>query len=149
MKSTSKTKETKKKATQKEKNPRKPGRPPIEIDVRQFENLCGLQCTAEEIASFFNCSVDTIERWCVKQYEMSFAEVFKIKRGVGKISLRRSQMKLAEKYPAMAIFLGKQYLDQTDKVETTIAGIDGNLRKEVEDFLNDNGTEDHPSEDKG
>lgn len=148
MKTTSKTK-AKKKTTQKKESTRKPGRPSIEIDARQFENLCGLQCTAEEIASFFDCSVDTIERWCIRTYEMSFAEVFKIKRGVGKISLRRSQMKLAEKYPAMAIFLGKQYLDQTDKVETTITGIDANLRKEVEDFLNDDGTEDPASENKG
>ena len=41
----------------------------------------------------------------------------------------------------MAIFLGKQYLEQTDKVETTITGIDENLRTEIEDFLNDDGAE--------
>ena len=33
----------------------------------------------------------------------------------GFISLRRKQFELAEKSPAMAIFLGKQYLGQTDK----------------------------------
>ena len=116
------------------------GRPRKEINKQQFENLCGLQCTEEEVASFFDCSVDTVERFCKREYKATFAEVFKIKRGIGKISLRRSQMKLAEKYPAMAIFLGKQYLDQTDKIETTIAGIDDNLRTEIEDFLNDDGT---------
>ena len=132
----------------KKAEPKTKGRPQIQINKKQFENLCGLQCTEEEIASFFDCSVDTIERFCSRTYEMTFAEVFKIKRGVGKISLRRSQMKLAEKYPAMAIFLGKQYLDQTDKVETSIVGIDETFRKEVEEFLNDNGAEDITAEDQ-
>ena len=120
---------------------KKLGRPKKDINKQQFENLCGLQCTLEEIAAFFDCSVDTIERFCKREYKNTFAEVFKLKRGIGKISLRRSQWKLAEKYPAMAIFLGKQYLEQTDKVETTITGIDENLRTEIEDFLNDDGAE--------
>ena len=132
----------------KKAEPKTKGRPQIQINKKQFENLCGLQCTEEEIASFFDCSVDTIERFCSRTYNTTFAEVFKIKRGVGKISLRRSQMKLAEKYPAMAIFLGKQYLDQTDKVETSIVGIDETFRKEVEEFLNDNGAEDITAEDQ-
>lgn len=43
----------------------------------------------------------------------SFAQ----KRGAGKISLRRSQWRLAEKNASMAIWLGKQYLGQRDVVE--------------------------------
>lgn len=31
--------------------------------------------------------------------------------------MRRNQLRLSEKSAAMAIFLGKQYLGQTDKVE--------------------------------
>ena len=92
------------------------GRPPIEINQKQFENLCGLQCTKEEIADFFNCSEDTIDRWCQKVYGKSFAVVFREKRNGGKISLRRKQWLLADKSPAMAIFLGKNYLGQTDNV---------------------------------
>ena len=92
------------------------GRPPIEISQKQFENLCGLQCTKEEVADFFNCSEDTIDRWCQKVYGKSFAVVFKEKRSGGKISLRRKQWLLADKSPAMAIFLGKNYLGQTDNV---------------------------------
>lgn len=92
------------------------GRPPIEINQKQFENLCGLQCTKEEVADFFNCSEDTIDRWCQKMYGKSFAVVFKEKRNGGKISLRRKQWLLADKSPAMAIFLGKNYLGQTDNV---------------------------------
>lgn len=89
-------------------------RPRIEIDQKQFENLCGLQCTLKEIAGFFNCSEDTIERWCKRTYKESFADVYEKKSSEGKISLRRAQKKLAEKSAAMAIFLGKQILGQKD-----------------------------------
>ena len=91
------------------------GRPRTEIDQKQFESLCGLQCTQEEIASFFHCSEDTITRWCKRTYSLTFAEVYKKKSVSGKISLRRAQFRLAEKNASMAIFLGKQYLGQTDQ----------------------------------
>lgn len=72
-------------------------RPRKEIDQRQFEKLCGLQCTEEEIADFFGVSVDTIDRWCKRTYKKGFAEVFKQKRSIGRVSLRRMQWSLAEK----------------------------------------------------
>ena len=90
-------------------------RPRIPIDKQTFEKLCGLQCTEQEIVDWFNCSVDTIERFCKRTYKMRFAEVFNQKRSIGKISLRRMQWKLAEKSAPMAIFLGKNYLGQTDE----------------------------------
>ncbi len=99
----------------------KTGRPRKEIDQKQFESLCGLQCTLEEICGWFGVCSDTLESWCKRTYKMNFSEVFKQKRGVGKISLRRSQWRLAEKNANMAIWLGKQYLGQKDQVETTIA----------------------------
>lgn len=96
----------------------KMGRPKIEIDIDQFEKLCNIQCTKEEIASWFNCSEDTIENFCKKEYKDTFSAVFKRHSGKGKVSLRRNQFKLSETNVTMAIFLGKQYLGQTDKVET-------------------------------
>ena len=92
------------------------GRPRKEIDKKIFENLCGLQCTLEEIAGVFDCSVDTIERWCKREYQETFAEVYKKHSAKGKTSLRRIQFKLAEKSAAMAIFLGKNYLGQKDSI---------------------------------
>lgn len=89
-------------------------RPRIEIDQKQFENLCELQCTLKEISGFFNCSEDTIERWCKRTYKENFADIYEKKSSKGKISLRRTQLKLAEKSAAMAIFLGKQNLGQKD-----------------------------------
>lgn len=93
------------------------------IDKKQFENLCGLQCTLLEICDFFDVEDDTLNSWCKKTYGTTFSEVFKRKRGKGQISLRRMQWKLAEKNTAMAIFLGKQYLGQKDKIEYTDDGI--------------------------
>lgn len=113
-------------------------RPKIPIDRKQFENLCGLQCTKEEIASFFDCSEDTIERWCKSEYKECFAVVFKQKRGVGKVSLRRSQFRMAQKNPTMAIWLGKQYLGQRDQQEVTISErTDETIKKMDEYFKSD------------
>ena len=95
------------------------GRPKKEIDKKIFENLCGLQCTLEEIAGVFDCSVDTIERWCKREYGETFAETYKKHSAKGKMSLRRIQFKLAEKSAAMAIFLGRNYLGQKNNdIET-------------------------------
>ena len=79
------------------------GRPRKEIDQKIFENLCGLQCTETEILSWFGITDKTLNSWCKRTYGKSFSEVFKEKRGKGKISLRRTQWQLAEKSASMAI----------------------------------------------
>lgn len=89
-------------------------RPRKEIDQKQFENLCGLQCTLEEICGFFDVTDKTLDSWCKRTYGNGFSEVFRQKRGAGKISLRRAQFQLAQKNANMAIWLGKQYLLQTE-----------------------------------
>jgi len=99
----------------------KAGRPRIEIDWVQFDNLCGIQCTLREIADYFNCSVDTIERACKRDRKADFAEYFEQKRGRGKISLRRKQFELAlQGDRTMLIWLGKQYLNQGEREEDII-----------------------------
>jgi hypothetical protein len=91
------------------------GRPRKQIDKANFEKLCQIQCTLVEISGFFDCCEDTIENWCKKQYNETFSEIYKKKSANGKISLRRTQFRLAEKNPTMAIWLGKQYLGQKDR----------------------------------
>ena len=98
----------------------KGGRPKKQIDQKEFEKLCFLQCTKQEFCSWFDTTDKTLERWCKETYGMGFSEVFRIKRENGIISLRRTQFQLAEKSPAMAIFLGKNLLGQTDKLEQTV-----------------------------
>lgn len=92
-------------------------RPTKEFDQKQFERLCALQCTKEEICSFFETSDKTLERWCKRTYKKGFSEIFREKRKLGNISLRRTQFRLAEKSASMAIWLGKQYLGQKDAPE--------------------------------
>ena len=96
----------------------KTGRPKKEISIESFEKLCAMLCTEEEIASYFNCSVDTIGRWCKATYGETFAESYKKHSASGKISLRRYQFNLAKTSAAMAIFLGKNILGQSDMPQT-------------------------------
>lgn len=97
------------------------GRPKKEINKEYFEGLCKIQCTEEEICDVLEVCVDTLNNWCRETYQdeggngMTFSKVFAIKRGKGRASLRRSQWNLAKKNPTMAIWLGKQYLQQSDR----------------------------------
>lgn len=113
-------------------------RPRKEIDQKQFENLCGLQCTLEEICGWFDVTDKTLDGWCKRTYHASFSEVFKQKRGAGKISLRRSQWRLAEKNATMAIFLGKQFLGQRDSVDVAVTDAKGIALDELEKMVMQN-----------
>lgn len=111
-------------------------RPKKQIDQKQFENLCGLQCTRDEICSFFDVTDKTLTRWCKETYGEGFSAVFQEKREIGKISLRRNQWKLAEKNAAMAIFLGKNYLGQKDAQDITISKDIDETQQRMEDYFN-------------
>lgn len=95
------------------------GRPKIEIDKKMFENLCAIHCTEVEIADIFECSIDTVNNWCKRTYGQTFSDTYKRKSAKGKASLRRLQWKSAEcGNVSMQIWLGKQMLNQSDRVET-------------------------------
>lgn len=122
------------------------GRPPKNIDQKEFEKLCGLQCTRDEICGWFGITDKTLSKWCKRTYGEDFSAIFAQKRGVGKIALRRMQWKLAEKNPSMAIFLGKNLLGQSDhiRVESRADGkladlIDG-LKEPITDDLYEEAT---------
>lgn len=112
-------------------------RPKKEFNQKQFEAMCAIQCTEEEICGIFDCDDVTLNRWCKDTYGKRFSEVYKQKRQGGKMSLRRKQWEMAGKNPTMAIWLGKQWLGQTDKVEQTVAVISDETRDEIKEFLND------------
>lgn len=109
------------------------GRPKKEIDYETVEKLANIQCTQEEIASFLNLSVRTLQR------DKEFCRVYKKGQENGRMSLRRMQFKLAEKNTAMAIFLGKQYLGQKDVVENEISdnGILDDLKEALSNVKKD------------
>lgn len=94
---------------------KKMGRPKKELDKNVFEELCAIQCTEQEIANVFRCSIDTVNNWCKDTYGMTFSDTFKIYSADGKISLRRNLFRMAEKNSAVAIFLAKNVLGMTDR----------------------------------
>lgn len=104
----------------------KGGRPKKEFDKELFENLCALFCTKDDICGVFDCDEKTLTRWCHDTYGMGFSDIRKRKATKGKVSLRRAQYKKAMAgNTSMLIFLGKNYLDQSDKTETELTGKDG------------------------
>ena len=88
------------------------------IDTKALESLAGMGATDEEIAGFFDVNVRTIER---RKKDPAFVEAMERGRAKGKLNLRRIQLKLAESNPAMAIFLGKQLLGQSDHAVAAVA----------------------------
>lgn len=94
------------------------GRPKTAIDWGTLDKLCAIQCTQEEIAAITDTSVDTYDRACKREHKLSFAEYMKNKSAAGKMSLRRQQYQAAESgNVTMQIWLGKQYLGQSDKTQ--------------------------------
>ena len=98
-----------------EKN--KGGRPRKEIDMAELIKLCGLHCTGEECAGFFDMDYDTLNARVKDAGYESFSDCFKTHSAAGKISLRRNQYKMSATNPAMAIWLGKQWLGQKDSAQ--------------------------------
>ena len=97
------------------------GRPKAEYDIKQFVDLIGLGCDGEEICWWFRdetgkpANIDTLSRWCVRTFGMTFQDYRRQNGAMAlKIKVRRNQVKLSEKSASMAIWLGKQYLNQRD-----------------------------------
>lgn len=90
-------------------------RPKKIINKKQFENLCAIQCTKEEICSVLDVTDKTLDKWVKENYNEYFSVVFKQKREFGLMSLRRKQMESAlNGNTTMQIFLGKNLLKQSD-----------------------------------
>ena len=66
----------------------------------EFEKLCALQCTQQEICDFLEVDHKTLTRWCKRTYKKEYSQVYAEKKSGGKISLRRMQFRLAEKSPS-------------------------------------------------
>jgi hypothetical protein len=98
------------------------GRPRIPLDWDKIEKMGAIFCTAEEIAAVHGCSVDTISRRCEEVYGITFAEYLNEKQAYGRRSLRRKQYQKAveEGDRVMLIWLGKQYLGQSESGDRAI-----------------------------
>ncbi len=117
--------------------PNKGGRPrkliADERTLKEIEGLGRLHATVRECAAFFRVSHQTFQDFLNRP---EVREVYESGQAGGKISLRRLQIRLAEKHPAMAIFLGKNLLGQSDRHEHT--GRDGGaIEVEIRDVTDE------------
>ena len=88
------------------------GRPKKTIDYDTVEKLASIMATQEEIATFLDLSVKTLQR------DEEFSRIYKKGLEKGRMSIRRQQYKSAEGgNVTMQIWLGKQYLNQRDRNE--------------------------------
>ena len=82
------------------------------IDTKQLQKLAKFGCTNTEMADFFGCSPDLLEK--------SYSDFLTKGRAEMKMRLRQLQWQSATKgNVTMQIFLGKNMLGQQDKIETT------------------------------
>ena len=95
----------------------RPSKLPL-INQEHFEGMCRIQCTKDEMCAIFQVHEETLTKWCHATYSVGFSDIYKKLSSTGKMSLRRQQFKSAEAWNVtMQIWLGKQYLGQTDKIE--------------------------------
>lgn len=101
--------------------PKGPSKPLSDKEFEQLVGMIRIQCTQEEICEVFNMSITTLNRRLKERGEQNFEGLFKKHRSEGKSSLRRAQWAAAQKgNPTMLVWLGKQMLNQVDKVETEV-----------------------------
>ena len=105
-------------------------------DFEQFEALCKIQCSKADICAVMDVSEKTLDRIVRDKYRYTFEGVQSRFRAYGKASLLRSQFKLAERNPTMAIWLGKQYLGQQDPNMRRPPG-EGRPPSRLEQFLDE------------
>lgn len=89
-----------------------------EKEVKQLEKMLSIMCTREEIKGVLGRSEKYINMLCIEYYGKEYEEIISLYQGLAKKNLRKIQFDHAEKNPVMAIWLGKQYLGQSDRVET-------------------------------
>lgn len=101
----------------------KMGRTRVPINWDEFDKLISYQCTQIEIADFFNCSVDTIDNACRREFGESFSDICRKRKSFGKIRLRKAQMEIVERggpgAATMAIYLDKKIFpdENPDKIQ--------------------------------
>ena len=109
-----------------EKN--KGGRPTKPIDYPKLDAMCAIHCTGEECASILSVSYEHLNNQLKRDGHSGFLEYFRIKGSSGKMSLRRKQHEQAMSgNSVMLIWLGKQWLGQSDKQVIDNTSSDGTM----------------------
>jgi hypothetical protein len=95
------------------------GRPKVSIDWKKVDKLLEAGANGVSIASVIGVCPDTIYRMCEKKWKMTFSAYAQSKRAVGLDMLKVKQYQTAmQGDKTMLVWLGKQYLGQSDKMES-------------------------------
>lgn len=96
-----------------------------ETDERTFKSLCRIMCTKAEVCSVMRVDSKTLDRLIDEHFgdevphegaRCTFSDAFRAFSAEGRMSLRRKQFELAmDGDKSMLVWLGKNYLDQTDQ----------------------------------
>lgn len=98
------------------------GRSEAVIDWEYVDNLLRSHCTGTGIASLVGVHPNTLYRLCEERNKISFSEYSQQKKAEGKELLRQKQFSVAmQGDKTMMVWLGKQYLDQSDKHDQKIS----------------------------
>jgi len=103
--------------------PKGPSKPLTDDKFHTLVSMIRMQCTQEEICDALSMTHKTLNKRLKDRGESNFSHLYKKHSMEGRASLRRAQWKSAQEGSVpMQIFLGKNYLGQTDKKETEITG---------------------------
>src|SRR5262245_33874224 len=92
---------------------------PDEATIGILTGLAQIQCTVKEAAAVFHVSAPTFIAF-LDRNKGAMRQVWEEGKEQGKVSLRRTQWRLAQSNVPMAIFLGKNYLGQGSDSDLTI-----------------------------
>ena len=103
-------------AKDKAKGKGRTGRPHREINWETVDAMLSCQATEEEICAYLDMGISTLKDACKRERDMTFQQLSLQKRKIGHVTLRRKQVELAlDGSIPMLIFLGKQWLGQSDR----------------------------------
>ncbi len=109
-------------AKDREQAPKKMGRPLALNDddktIATIQGLARIQCTTKEAAAVLGVAKQTFFDFLDRS--LKARQAWENGAEEGKASLRRHQFRMAEKNATMAIWLGKQWLDQKDRKEVEV-----------------------------
>jgi hypothetical protein len=113
-------------------NQNQKGRPKLSFDMKLVQNLGQIGATYEEMALFFQCSIETIKNKMKDEFG-DFCMSYKKGKAALCQSLRRRQIEIAldktnKSCTSMLIWLGKNILGQSDQ---GIANLDTKLDESI------------------
>lgn len=93
------------------------------IRVSEVRRLARLQCTVAEAAAQLGIRPKTFRQ--IVEKDERIAAAWEDGRQIGRMNIRRKQMRLADYNAQMAIHLGKTYLEQHEVIKQQVSGEGG------------------------